>query len=165
MTRDGTSVGELVVRGPWIASAYYEVDADDRFHDGWLRTGDVAVMEPDGYFRIVDRSKDLVKSGGEWISSVEPEGELLAHPAVADAAVVGLPHPRWDERPVAVIVPANPDAPPTLDDLHAFLTGRVARWWFPDAVVLVDEIPKTSVGKLDKKVLRADLVDEIALTD
>ena len=165
VTRDGTSVGELVVRGPWIASAYYEVDADDRFHDGWLRTGDVAVMEPDGYFRIVDRSKDLVKSGGEWISSVELEGELLAHPAVADAAVVGLPHPRRDERPVAVIVPANPDAPPTLDDLHAFLTGRVARWWFPDAVVLVDEIPKTSVGKLDKKVLRADLVDEIALTD
>jgi fatty-acyl-CoA synthase len=156
---DGEAVGELEVRGPWIASAYYAVDADERFNGGWLRTGDVAVMEPDGTFRIVDRAKDLVKSGGEWISSVELEGHLLAHPGVRDAAVVGVPHPRWDERPVAVVVPVDPDAPPALEDVHAFLADKVARWWLPDAVVAVDDIPKTSVGKLDKKVLRARLGD------
>ena len=163
---DGESVGELEVRGPWIASSYYagpdpteeELAAiDARFHEGWLRTGDVAVMEPDGYFRIVDRSKDLVKSGGEWISSVELEGHILAHPAVKDAAVVGLPHPKWDERPVAAIVPEDPSAPPTLEDVNAFLEDRVAKWWLPDELVVVDEIPKTSVGKLDKKVLRTQL--------
>jgi acyl-CoA synthetase (AMP-forming)/AMP-acid ligase II len=154
---DGSAVGELEVRGPWIASGYYGVDAPDRFNDGWLRTGDVAAMEPDGYFRIVDRAKDLVKSGGEWISSVELEGHLLAHPDVADAAVVGVASARWDERPVAVVVPADPDAPPTLESVRSFLLERVARWWLPDALELVDEIPKTSVGKLDKKVLRSRL--------
>jgi fatty-acyl-CoA synthase len=154
---DGSSVGELEVRGPWIASGYYGVDADDRFNDGWLRTGDVAFMEPDGEFRIVDRAKDLVKSGGEWISSVELEGHLLAHPQVADAAVVGVPSKRWDERPLAVLVAADPDDPPTLESVRAFLTDRVARWWLPDAIELVDEIPKTSVGKLDKKVIRGKL--------
>jgi fatty-acyl-CoA synthase len=168
---DGVAVGEIEVRGPWIASAYYdparasrgEVDVCDRFHDGWLRTGDVATMEPDHSFRIVDRTKDLVKSGGEWISSVELEGELLAHPAVTDVAVIGLPHPRWDERPVAVIVASDPAVPPTLGDVHAFLDGRVARWWFPDAIALVDEIAKTSVGKIDKKLLRASIADQITL--
>ena len=154
---DGETVGELEVRGPWIASSYYGDEGAEKFNDGWLRTGDVAWMEPDGYFRIVDRAKDLVKSGGEWISSVELEGELLAHPDVADAAVVGLPHPKWDERPVAVVVPADPDSPPDLDSIHAFLVDRVAKWWLPDDVVIVEEIPKTSVGKLDKKVLRAQL--------
>lgn len=160
---DGTTVGEIEVRGPWIASAYYEADAPEKFNDGWLRTGDMATLEPDGYFRIVDRAKDLVKSGGEWISSVELEGELLAHPKVSDAAVIGLPHPKWDERPVAVIVAKDPTDPPTLEELHAFLEGRVAKWWFPDAVAMVDEIAKTSVGKLDKKVLRAQFTDEITL--
>src|SRR5690606_25261940 len=130
---DGATVGELEVSGPWIASGYYGVDADERFNDGWLRTGDMASMEPDGYFRIVDRAKDLVKSGGEWISSVELEGHLLAHPEVADAAVVGVPSRRWDERPVAVIVPADPAAPPTLESLREFLAPRVAKWWLPDA--------------------------------
>ena len=163
LPHDGEAVGEIEVRGPWIASGYYRTDAPDRFRDGWLRTGDVATVEPDGSYRIVDRTKDLVKSGGEWISSVELEGELLAHPDVADAAVVGLPHPKWDERPVAVIVARDPAAPPTLDDLHEFLDGRVARWWYPDAVAVVDEIAKTSVGKLDKKVLRAQLADTITL--
>ncbi len=154
---DGASVGELEVRGPWIASGYYGVDAADRFNDGWLRTGDMAFMEPDGEFRIVDRAKDLVKSGGEWISSVELEGHLLAHPAVADAAVVGVPSKRWDERPLAVIVAEDPQAPPTIDDLRDFLEQRVPKWWLPDAVEIVTEIPKTSVGKLDKKVLRGQL--------
>lgn len=154
---DGVSPGELEVRGPWIASDYYnDPSSSEKFHDGWLRTGDMAVMEHDGYFRIVDRAKDLVKSGGEWISSVELEGHLLAHPEVADAAVVGIKSKKWDERPVAVVVPAN-GAAPTLDSLRSFLADRVAKWWLPDEVVLVDEIPKTSVGKLDKKVMRDQL--------
>ena len=154
---DGQSVGELEVRGPWVASAYYEDDSSsEKFNGGWLRTGDVAYMEHDGYFRIVDRAKDLVKSGGEWISSVELEGHLLAHPDIRDAAVVGLPSRKWDERPVAVVVPANGEAP-TLESVRAFLADRVAKWWLPDELVVVDEIPKTSVGKLDKKVLRQQL--------
>jgi len=153
---DGTAVGELEVRGPWIASAYFRDDSTERFHDGWLRTGDMAAMEPDGYFRIVDRAKDLVKSGGEWISSVELEGHLLGHPDVADAAVVGVASKKWDERPVAVIVPTGP-TPPSLDDVRAFLAPKVARWWLPDAVVPMTEIPKTSVGKLDKRALRTAL--------
>ncbi len=156
LPRDGTSVGELQVRGPWIASAYYNDDTSaDRFHDGWLRTGDVAWMEPDGTFRIVDRAKDLVKSGGEWISSVELEGELLAHPNVRDAAVVGIRSRKWDERPVAVVVAEGPA--PTLASIREFLAPRVAKWWLPDDVVIVEEIPKTSVGKIDKKALRQQL--------
>ena len=150
-------VGELEVRGPWIASGYFEDDASDaKFHDGWLRTGDMATMEPDGYFRIVDRAKDLVKSGGEWISSVELEGHLLGHPQIADAAVVGIPSKKWDERPVAVVVPRG-DEHPSLESVRSFLADRVAKWWLPDDVVVVEVIPKTSVGKLDKKVLRQQL--------
>lgn len=163
LPHDGQAVGEIEVRGPWIASGYYRDEAPEKFHDGWLRTGDMATVEPDGYFRIVDRAKDLVKSGGEWISSVELEGELLAHPGVRDAAVVGLPHPRWDERPVAVIVAQDAEAPPDLAELHRFLTGRVAKWWLPDAVVVVDEIAKTSVGKIDKKLLRSQLSATVTL--
>jgi fatty-acyl-CoA synthase len=154
---NGKQVGELEVRGPWIASAYYnDESSDEKFHDGWLRTGDMAMMEPDGYFKIVDRAKDLVKSGGEWISSVELEGAILAHPQVRDAAVVGLPSRKWDERPVAVVVAADGDHP-TLESIREFLTGKVAKWWLPDELVVVDEIPKTSVGKIDKKAIRADL--------
>jgi fatty-acyl-CoA synthase len=155
--RDGATVGELEVRGPWIASGYFEdPDSGERFHDGWLRTGDMAYMEPDGYFRIVDRAKDLVKSGGEWISSVELEGHLIAHPDIRDAAVVGVRSRKWDERPVACIVPED-GRKPELDDVREFLGGRVAKWWLPDDVVIVAEIPKTSVGKIDKKVLREQL--------
>ena len=157
LSRDGEAVGELEVRGPWIASAYFGVDAADRFNDGWLRTGDMAYMEPDGYFRIVDRAKDLVKSGGEWISSVELEGHLLAHPQVADAAVVGVPSRKWDERPVAVLVARDAEQPPSLESVREFLGDRVARWWLPDAVAILEEIPKTSVGKIDKKVIREQL--------
>lgn len=163
LPHDGVAIGEIEIRGPWIASGYYGVEAPEKFRDGWLRTGDVATVGPDGSFRIVDRTKDLVKSGGEWISSVELEGELLAHPGVRDAAVIGLPHPRWDERPVAVIVPVDPADPPTLEQLHAFLDGRVASWWNPDAIALVDEIAKTSVGKIDKKLLRTRIAQVITL--
>ena len=155
---DGVTVGELEVRGPWIASEYFEDDTSgDKFDDGWLRTGDMASMEHDGYFRIVDRAKDLVKSGGEWISSVELEGHLLGHPDIADAAVVGIRSKRWDERPVAVVVPRNGVTPPDIESVRAFLAPKVAKWWLPDDVVIVDEIPKTSVGKLDKKMLRDQL--------
>lgn len=154
---DGKQAGEIEVRGPWIASDYYEDESSaEKFHDGWLRTGDMAVVEPDGYFKIVDRAKDLVKSGGEWISSVDLEGALLAHPDVRDAAVVGLPSKKWDERPVAVVVPMD-GATPTLESLHEFLAPNFAKWWLPDEVVIVEEIPKTSVGKIDKKTIRANL--------
>ncbi len=154
---DGESVGELECRGPWVASEYHG-GMPEKFHDGWLRTGDMACMESDGYFRIVDRSKDLVKSGGEWISSVELEGACLAHPAVREAAVVGIASKKWDERPV-VVVALHDDAALTLDELRDFLTGRVAKWWLPDDLVVVDEVAKTSVGKYDKKAIRAQLAD------
>lgn len=152
---DGKSVGELEVRGPWIASAYHgeASRSDGKFRDGWLRTGDVASICPDGYVRIADRTKDLVKSGGEWISSVELEGHLMACPGVAEVAVVAVPHPRWAERPLACVV-RRPGASVTKDELLDFLRPRVAKWWLPDDVVFVDALPKTGVGKLDKKVLR-----------
>jgi fatty-acyl-CoA synthase len=156
---DGESVGELECRGPWVATEYHG-GMPEKFHDGWLRTGDMACMESDGYFRIVDRSKDLVKSGGEWISSVELEGACLAHPAVREAAVVGVPSRKWDERPV-VVVALDAGATLTLDELHTFLTGRVAKWWLPDEVVIVDEVAKTSVGKYDKKAIRGSLADRV----
>jgi fatty-acyl-CoA synthase len=158
---DGEAVGELEVRGPWIASAYYrdQDGSEARFHDGWLRTGDMAYIEPDGYFRIIDRAKDLVKSGGEWISSVELEGHVLAHPGVAEAAVVGVTSRRWDERPVVTIVAEEGLEAPTLEELRTFLTHRVPKWWLPDHLVILDDIPKTSVGKLDKRGLRAQLGD------
>ncbi len=157
---DGEQVGELQCRGPWVATEYHGGMPEKFSPDGWLRTGDMAVMEADGYFRIVDRSKDLVKSGGEWISSVELEGHVLAHPAVCDAAVVGVRSERWDERPV-VVVSLQPDASLTLEELRLFLTGRVAKWWLPDDLIVVDKVATTSVGKYDKKVLRAMLADRV----
>jgi fatty-acyl-CoA synthase len=156
---DGETVGELEVRGPWVATDYAG-GAPEKLHDGWLRTGDMAAMEHDGYFRIVDRAKDLVKSGGEWISSVELEGACLAHPAVREAAVVGVRSERWDERPV-VVAALTPGAELSLEELREFLSGRVAKWWLPDQLVVVEEVAKTSVGKYDKKVLRAALADTV----
>lgn len=153
---DGKSVGEVQVRGPWITSGYYRGVDQDRFtDDGWLRTGDVANLDPEGYIQIVDRVKDLVKSGGEWISSVELESVLMGHPGVLEAAVIGVPHPKWQERPVAYVV-AKPDFKGrlTADELLEFLRPQVARWWLPDEIRFTDEIPKTSVGKFDKKALR-----------
>jgi fatty-acyl-CoA synthase len=151
---DGTSRGELQVRGPWIAAGYHAVDAAGSFTDGWLRTGDVATIDEHGYIRLVDRTKDLVKSGGEWISSVELENEIMAHPGVREAAVIGVPDSRWGERPLACVVAAEGVA---LDgeDLRRFLRDRVASWWIPDRVVFIDEVPKTSVGKFSKQELRA----------
>ena len=159
---DSESVGEIEVRGPWVATAYYN-DADlsaGRFHDGWLRTGDMACMEPDGYFKIVDRAKDLVKSGGEWISSLDLEAAIMAHPQIQEAAVIGVRSARWEERPVAFVVPAS-GAVPSLEELHIFLGDRVVKWWFPDDLVVVEEIPKTSVGKFDKLAMRAQVAEMV----
>jgi len=152
---DDKATGELQVRGPWIAASYYRVDSSDSFtQDGWLRTGDVAAIDPLGYIRLVDRTKDLVKSGGEWISSVELENHLMAHPAVAEAAVIGVPHPRWSERPLATVV-LKPGASASKEELLDFLRPRVTKWSLPDDVVFIDEVPKTSVGKFSKKDLRS----------
>jgi fatty-acyl-CoA synthase len=162
---DGESTGELEVRGPWVARDYYEDPSGaDKFHDGWLRTGDIASMDAAGSVRISDRAKDVIKSGGEWISSVDLENAIMAHPAVREAAVIGMPHERWTERPLACVV-LKEGAQCTPDELVGHLTPLVAKWWLPDAVTFVDEIPKTSVGKFDKKVLRAKLADGELLGD
>jgi fatty-acyl-CoA synthase len=155
---DGRSVGELQARGPWVASAYLDPDDDAntaRFEAGWLRTGDIARLAPDGTVEIVDRAKDLVKSGGEWISSVELERELMAHPAIREAAVIALPHERWGERPLACIV-LQPGMSLSPDEVADFLRPRVASWWIPERIELVADLPRTGVGKLDKKRLRAE---------
>ena len=155
---DGESTGEVEVRGPWVASAYYEdPTGDEKFHDGWLRTGDIGAITPDGYLRLTDRSKDVIKSGGEWISSVELENELMGHPGVTEAAVIAMPDERWSERPLACVV-AGANAP-SAEDLREYLGARVAKWWVPDAFEFIDEVPKTSTGKFDKKVLRSRLAD------
>ena len=151
---DGEAVGEIEARGPWVTGSYYGVDAPEKFHDGWLRTGDVGFIDERGYVQITDRSKDVIKSGGEWISSVELENELIAHPEVAEAAVVGVPDEKWDERPLACVVrKAGSSIGP--DELRAYLEDKVAHWWLPERWTFIEEIPKTSVGKFDKKVLRA----------
>ena len=153
---DDESGGELQVRGPWIARGYYEdPDSGDKFtEDGWLRTGDVAELERDAYIRLVDRTKDLVKSGGEWISSVELECEVMAHPDVVEAAVIAVPDERWGERPCACVVRRS-GSEVDADAIREHLAGRVAKWWIPERIEFIDEVPKTSVGKFDKKVLRA----------
>ena len=154
---DGKVTGELQVRGPWIASTYYEdPDAAEKFDDGWLRTGDVASIDERGYIRISDRSKDVIKSGGEWISSVDLEVELMAHPDVAEAAVIARPDERWSERPLACVV-VEPGATVSAAQLREHLADRVVSWWIPDDYAFIDEVPKTSVGKFDKKVLRRRL--------
>ncbi|QDQ97289.1 long-chain fatty acid--CoA ligase [Tomitella fengzijianii] len=153
--KDGESVGELEVRGPWIAGAYYGVDAADKFDDGWLRTGDVGKITADGYLTLTDRSKDIIKSGGEWISSVDLENLVMGHPDVLEAAVIGVPDEKWDERPlVAVVLREGSDTTPrTLQD---FMAGSIAKWQLPENWARITEVPKTSVGKFDKKRLRAD---------
>ncbi|MGB3484292.1 MAG: long-chain fatty acid--CoA ligase [Mycobacterium sp.] len=155
---DGNSAGELEVRGPWITATYYSPAASavdpDKFRDGWLRTGDIGTITPDGFLTILDRTKDVIKSGGEWISSVELENAVMAHPAVAEAAVVGVPDEKWGERPLVAIV-AREGASVTAEDLRAFLGDRVAKWQVPDRWTFLAEVPKTSVGKFDKKALRA----------
>ncbi len=158
MPWDGESIGEIQVRGPWITGSYYRDASNEKFSEGWLRTGDIASVSPDGYVQITDRTKDVIKSGGEWISSVELEGHLMGHPHVAEAAVIAVPDPRWDERPLACVVRKG-DAGVTAEELREFLAGRVATWQLPERWTFIDEVPKTSVGKFDKKVLRARHAD------
>ena len=155
---DGESVGEVQVRGPWITGAYYRDDDPAKFDDGWLRTGDVAVVFPNGTMQITDRSKDVIKSGGEWISSVELENHLMGHPAVREAAVVAVPDPRWEERPLACVVLAE-GASATPQELREHLGQHVAKWQLPERWTVIDAVPKTSVGKFDKKVLRKQYAD------
>jgi fatty-acyl-CoA synthase len=161
---DGESIGEFEVRGPWITGSYYKDDDLEKFHDGWLRTGDVGTQDGQGFLTISDRTKDVIKSGGEWISSVELENEVMAHPDVFEAAVIAIPDPKWSERPLVCVVPM-PDTELDPEALVEFLRPRVARWWLPDSWSLITEVPKTSVGKFDKKVLRAQFAkDELTVT-
>jgi fatty-acyl-CoA synthase len=156
---DGEAVGEIEVRGPWVTGSYYLDPAADKFDDGWLRTGDVGCAYENGFIRITDRAKDVIKSGGEWISSVELENLLMSHPDVVEAAVIGVPDPKWEERPLACIVRAE-GSTLTAPELSAFLGDKVAKWQVPERWAFIDEVPKTSVGKFDKKVLRARHADD-----
>lgn len=160
---DGQTMGELRVRGPWIASEYYKDDRTaDAFKDGWLYTGDIAVITKEGYIKITDRTKDLIKSGGEWISSVDLENALMSHPAVFEAAVIAVPHDKWQERPLACVV-LHEGASATKEELLESLEDQVANWWIPDDVLFLDEIPKTSVGKFLKAQLRKDVKNLLKL--
>jgi fatty-acyl-CoA synthase len=151
---DGKSVGEIEVRGPWVTASYYGDDTPEKFHDGWLRTGDVGVVDSKGFIQITDRAKDVIKSGGEWISTVELENAIMAHPDVVEAAVIGVADERWDERPLACVV-LKEGSKIGPDELRSFLVDRVAKWWAPERWSFIPEVPKTSVGKFDKKALRA----------
>jgi len=157
---DGESTGEIQVRGPWVAAGYYDdPSGDDKFVSGWLRTGDIAAIDERAFVRITDRSKDVIKSGGEWISSVELENELMAHPDVIEAAVIAKPDERWAERPLCCVV-LREDSSVDAEDLLEHLRPRVAKWWLPDEFAFISEVPKTSVGKFDKKTLRAMLAED-----
>ncbi|RKT84919.1 fatty-acyl-CoA synthase [Saccharopolyspora antimicrobica] len=155
---DGESVGELEVRGPWIAASYYGDDDPEKFHDGWLRTGDVGHISPDGFLQLTDRAKDVIKSGGEWISSVDLENKVMGHPAVAEAMVIGVPDEKWSERPLVAVVLRDGQQVDAAE-LRDFLADSVAKWQLPEYWTFIDEAPKTSVGKFDKKRLRKQHAD------
>ena len=158
LPRDGKEVGEFEIRGPWITGSYFGVDDPEKFHDGWLRTGDMGTLDGLGFMVISDRTKDVIKSGCEWISSVELENQVMAHPAVFEAAVVAIPDEKWQERPLCCVV-LRPDATATATELRDFLKDRVAKWWIPESWTFVETVPKTSVGKFDKKVLRHEYAE------
>jgi fatty-acyl-CoA synthase len=159
LPHDGKSVGEICVRGPWVTTSYYNMpEAADRFIDGYWRSGDVGSIDPDGYLKLTDRLKDVIKSGGEWISSIDMENALVGHPAVCEAVVVGIPHPTWQERPLALVV-LEPGQQATQQQLHEHLLGTFSKWQLPDQVLFVASIPKTSVGKMNKKVIRAEYAE------
>jgi len=158
LPNDGRAFGHLQVRGPWVLSGYFKGEGGSPLREGWFPTGDVGTLDPDGYLRITDRSKDVIKSGGEWISSIELENIAIAHPAIAEAAVIGVRHPKWDERPVVVAV-KKPGVEVTREELLRFYEGKVAKWWIPDDVVFVEELPHTATGKLSKLALRERLAE------
>ncbi|MGV6872592.1 long-chain-fatty-acid--CoA ligase [Pseudochelatococcus sp. B33] len=159
LPHDGVTVGEICVRGPWITARYHDMPDDgDRFIDGYWRSGDVGTIDPDGYVKVTDRIKDVVKSGGEWISSIDMENALVGHPAVLEAAVIGVQHPKWQERPLALVV-LKPGEEASAEDLREHLLGSFAKWQLPDEILFLDRIPRTSVGKFDKKVIRTVYAD------
>jgi fatty-acyl-CoA synthase len=158
LPRDGKSIGEFEIRGPWITGSYFGIDDPDKFRDGWLRTGDIGTLDAEGFMVVSDRSKDVIKSGGEWISSVDLEVTMMAHPAVFEAAVIAVPDDKWQERPLCCVV-LRPDATASAKELRDFLSDRVAKWWLPERWTFVESVPKTSVGKFDKKVLRAQYAE------
>jgi acyl-CoA synthetase (AMP-forming)/AMP-acid ligase II len=159
LPHDGTKAGDLLVRGPWVTSGYFKGEGGQVLDaDGWFATGDVATIDADGYVQITDRSKDVIKSGGEWISSIDLENAAMAHPAVQEAAVIGIPHPKWQERPLLIVVP-KPGSNPTGEELLRFLSERVAKWWLPDDVTFIDELPHTATGKIQKVKLRERFKD------
>jgi fatty-acyl-CoA synthase len=160
LPNDNQAVGEVEVRGPWITGSYYRGHDESKFDSGWLRTGDVGRIDERGFITLTDRAKDVIKSGGEWISSVELENCLIAHPDVVEAAVVGVPDERWQERPLAVVV-AKEGSAVEAGDLRNFLADKVVRWWLPERWTFVDEIPRTSVGKYDKKTIRSRYADDV----
>ncbi|WP_370187971.1 long-chain fatty acid--CoA ligase [Qipengyuania sp.] len=158
LPRDGETSGALHIRGPWVLKRYFKAEEDAIDADGWFNTGDVAILHPDGTMQITDRTKDVIKSGGEWISSVELENAAVGHPAVAEAAAIGMPHPKWDERPVLFVV-RKEGQEVSADEVTDFLADKVAKWWLPDAVEFVDDIPHTATGKISKKDLRERFAD------
>ncbi len=158
LARDGKIVGEFEIRGPWITGSYFGTDDPERFHDGWLRTGDIGTLDAEGFMVVTDRSKDVIKSGGEWISSVALESTVMAHPDVFEAVVVAVPDEKWQERPLCCVV-RQPGSHVSAGQLKAFLAERVAKWWLPERWAFVESVPKTSVGKFDKKVLRAQYAE------
>jgi 3-(methylthio)propionyl---CoA ligase len=155
---DGKAFGNLQVKGPWIVREYFKGDGGDPLIDGWFPTGDVATISPDGYMQITDRSKDVIKSGGEWISSIDLENIAVAHPAVQQAAVIGVAHPKWDERPLLVIV-KRPGAEVSGDEILKFFDGKIAKWWLPDDVQFIEAIPLGATGKILKTKLREQFKD------
>jgi fatty-acyl-CoA synthase len=158
LPRDGKAFGDLMVRGPWVLREYFKNEGGSPLRDGWFPTGDVATIDPDGYMQITDRSKDVIRSGGEWISSIELENIAVAHPAIAEAAVIGVRHAKWDERPLVIAV-KKPGASVTREELLRFYEGKVAKWWMPDDVAFVEQLPHTATGKLLKTKLRQDYRD------
>jgi fatty-acyl-CoA synthase len=158
LPRDGKAFGDLLVRGPWVLNQYFKEEGASPLKDGWFPTGDVATIDPDGFMQITDRSKDVIKSGGEWISSIDLENIAVAHPGIAEAAVIGVQHPKWDERPLVVAI-RKPGASVTREELLKFYEGKVAKWWIPDDVSFVEQLPHTATGKLLKTKLRQDFKD------
>tara|TARA_B100000029_G_scaffold516738_1_gene633489 strand:- start:3867 stop:5477 length:1611 start_codon:yes stop_codon:yes gene_type:complete len=156
LPNDGKAFGELLVRGPWITSGYFKNDdSDSHNNDGWFATGDVCTIDPEGYMEITDRAKDVIKSGGEWISSIDLENQAMGHPDVMLAAVIGVPHPKWDERPILIVVPTEGKIP-NLESINEFLSDKVAKWWLPDDLILVEDLPLGPTGKILKTKLRKE---------
>ena len=157
---DGEAFGALQVKGPWVCSDYFRLDGSAGSHtdDGWFDTGDVAKIDPQGYMQITDRTKDVIKSGGEWISSIEIENTAIGHPAIAEAAVIGVAHEKWTERPLLIAVKSK-DKDVTKEEILSWFDGKIAKWWLPDDVVFIDEIPHTATGKIKKIALREQFSD------